>query len=1024
MDGPHAVERSEKQNVQQGDAMQRTSSSSKRSAPHYAQRRRESARSTGNGMKIVDLGKDTSDNSPVGTGTRSSGEEPPEHYRHKYLYFRGSSREDITALPGSRELNVSPHLRPATQDNADIPYNFHLHSLSHTSMASQRYTPGKLQHQSSKRAAQDVGLPKRKSTKRRKDDHIREEEIRAMSAPVNVGKRPATYNSGILRRESKRVRNGMNRRFERPESDISLPMEDSIHSSMSGNSDPYSYHLSRLDVFAPRPLIRSSFNSHSQGGLNPQALVSQTDSRRVDSRSQNRRPPPTKDILKGKKTVDELADDLDSSDIRAALERDRRRKDAKIAKETERLKRKLARKAEKQRLKEAGMEVEASPSKRKRKDLDKHLGLGIESPNLTEVESPKQKKKKDVIGPTSLAGLESPKFKKKDLEKHLGDKISNTRQLPKLQTSTGNQEAVRKESYLDYSKALQLNTDLDEPGSSLAEQLRLGGPLSEEALLNIHPAHRPQGSALSLGREAELITATSSTPRLTRVPTSPQQPKSTDSPESVEALPPLPSSPSKGEAQTSRSSSRRSSRGFISFFKRGPSLRNREPERGRTITTPSDVSLSNPSRESMHRYHLPSNILTSTVSETSPPRQPLSHSTSQAQRPSTVGRTGSASTTATTSRHRDRSGTPVRTMSKFREDLPELPLSPPDSRMTSPAPDLPPSALAVRRGLSSAGIGKLNFDPGLPFLSDSRSGSNAPSLENEDKALKSVGLMSTSLASVDSEGSWLSGKPSKKVSVRRSARNSVVSNSGLQKFSQNPSYEELGMDEDEYFRRLTPGPEERNASGQSEGMGRKPSSSLMAKSTPRIGYDGEDEGEATENEEDLRRSSIQKVEESDLKTGDVGKTPRFVQREHHAKSREGLLTEYEALGLTPEKAIAIVNGLESPPSEADLRHLHLHATEEVETPDPISPATDNDTDTFDIATPSPTEAVTVARASSVKMKKEQMSPKLLDIPARRASGSTAGSDVPTPRKLSRDVTPVGRMSFDENVEPSNTGTYL
>lgn len=942
-------------------------------------------------MKSLDVGKvdkELSDSSPG--GTLSSGEQPPEIYK----YFRRSSREDITALPGSRKLDTSPHLRPIAQDNADIPYNFHVHSLSNDSMQNPRSANGKLLRQSSKRAATDAALPKRKSTKRRKDDHVREEEIRAMSAPV--GRRPGTYNSGIMRKDSKRMRNGLIRRSSRPDSNVSLPMEESIHSSMSGGSDPFSYHVSRLDVFSPRPHIRSSIHGHSQTGLNDGFEGSRTGSRR-------RKTTPTKDVLRERKNVDELADDLDSSDIRAALERDQRRKEAKQKKEAERMMRRLARKAEKQRLKEAGGGVSESPPKRKRKDLEKHIGLGLEPAQLTETESPKRKKK--------------------DLEKHLGEKVSNTKALPRLQTSSNDQEVIRKETYLGYTKALQLDTQPTPPPSSgPAEQPRPTEPeplLSTSDLANIHPAYRPQGSALSVTHEPVLITASSSPTRQLR-PTSPQQTKATDSPETIEALPPLPASPSKDQ---SRKGSRRSSRGFMSLFRRGSSrLRSDD-------STPSTASFSNVSRESMTRHHLPPNIPAASASATSQQQlPPIARSESQTQDTvAPIARTGSASTNTTTSRQvRDRSGTPVRTMSKFREDLPELPLSPPDSRMTSPVPESeqPAGALALRRGLSPTKR-QLSVDPGLPLPSDSGSGSGVASLNNEEKADRGANLMSTSLASVDSEASWLSGRPSKKPSARRSARNSLTSNPTIQKPSTNGSYEDLGMAEDEYFRRLTPEFGDMKASGAT----RKASSRAMAP-TPKIGAGEDDEGEATENEEDFRRSSLQKRDESDLKTGDVGKTPRLVHREP-MKSREGLLNDYQAQSSTPRSSHGVIGGYLSPsPEPSNMSEddaapppeiRRFHPTEDVETPDPTSPVTDAGTDTENapieraVAPSSPPEQITLARASSIKLKKEAQTPKLLSIPARRASSSTAASDLPTPRKLSGNNTPNLRTSFEQGV---------
>ncbi len=258
--------------------------------------------------------------------------------------------------------------------------------------------------------------------------------------------------------------------------------------------------------------------------------------------------------------------------------------------------------------------------------------------------------------------------------------------------------------------------------------------------------------------------------------------------------------------------------------------------------------------------------------------------------------------------------------------------------------------------------------------------------------------MSTSLASVDSEASWLSGKPSKKASLRRSG----TSGSGLE--------------DDDYVRRLAPSPEHGR---ESDVVGRKASSTILGNTTPRGAADVEDEGEATENEDDLRRTSLQKVNEKDLKTGDVGKTPRLVRSGRVVKSREGLLNEFESQHRSSQAAAVSVTPDASP--ERRFR------SEDVETPEPYSPTSEGGTDIEAHFTPA--EPVTLARASSIKMK-EATNPRLLDIPARRGSGvpSPNPSEGPTAWRNSRDSTSAqDRKSFDttppkkeDSMEPPGT----
>jgi hypothetical protein len=100
--------------------------------------------------------------------------------------------------------------------------------------------------------------------------------------------------------------------------------------------------------------------------------------------------------------------------------------------------------------------------------------------------------------------------------------------------------------------------------------------------------------------------------------------------------------------------------------------------------------------------------------------------------------------------------------------------------------------------------------------------------------------MSQSLASVDSEASWLSGKPPKRASTLTQLRSSVASSSVPRNENFNASYEELGMADDEYFRRLTPQPDSHFKLGQPNDLNRKASSSLMAVDTA---IESEDEEE-------------------------------------------------------------------------------------------------------------------------------------------------------------------------------------
>jgi len=152
------------------------------------------------------------------------------------------------------------------------------------------------------------------------------------------------------------------------------------------------------------------------------------------------------------------------------------------------------------------------------------------------------------------------------------------------------------------------------------------------------------------------------------------------------------------------------------------SLRGHRGSNDRVRPAPSEVSFSNNSRESMTRQPPPFSV----------------------REKSSIPRDGSA--------------TPVRTKSKFREDLPELPISPPDSRLQSPEPALP----EIPPLFSTTQIDTLTET--RQVISVDRTNLPSDSLSSTPPLTSHV--IPQSLASVDSEASWLSGKPSKRTSLQ------------------------------------------------------------------------------------------------------------------------------------------------------------------------------------------------------------------------------------------------------------------
>lgn len=213
--------------------------------------------------------------------------------------------------------------------------------------------------------------------------------------------------------------------------------------------------------------------------------------------------------------------------------------------------------------------------------------------------------------------------------------------------------------------------------------------------------------------------------------------------------------------------------------------------------------------------------------------------------------------------------------------------------------------------------------------------------------------MSQSLASVDSEGSWLSGKPLKRPSNQAHVRTSVGSTSTPKQHEDfSASYEEL---DDEHFRRLTPQPDECRSAQSGDVFAQKPGSTAIAATAE------------SDTEDELQSSPVEPTfheEENIIHTG-VGRQPTVVHRQPRVKSAEGLLSYFQADENSPGT---------SPPNID-------------ETPEKGSPTDDT---------------ALVQRAKSVDLGKGHArhlsagSAKLLDIPAKRASADKRASSASQP----------------------------
>ena len=795
---------------------------------------------------------------------------PSDPFDDKHAHpRRSSSDDDITALPRSKRLSQSPHLRHVTNDHG-IPYNFHQSTHSHSSVALAKER-GKLQRPQSLRkpTPQDSGIIRRISSKKRREhDQLREEEIRAMSMPMPQ-KRPAGNSGGMLRRDSKKVKGGLNRHFDRPTSNISLPLEESIHSSMSGNSENRSWRVSALDMFSPRPTVRCSVGSqyyYSGARTSPTSYNEKTDARR-----EKRTLLPHDDKVRDKRTsrIDDLADTLDAGALREILERDKRRREKKRKADDERLRRRLERRAESQRNGEQGG-TPASP----RREARGTVGLGIEKETYTPMEDiqPSQPSKPvpmPTMTPAPPPQLDSaPLTAKHEENSQLPTPLPTPLATPIEEAVVSDAQAVR------YSRA----------SMSPSPQGHVRGPSNVSEMPALLSEMQQRETSPELSHQHQDPTASGS----------------------LHAVQTAETAATSMQGSTRRRSSEGRRMGvFASFFRR---TKRNSQDQGRT--TPSEISFSNTSRESMSRQPLPAHLVAP------PPTQPI-----QIRRPS--------------------SNVPHRTMSKFREDLPEYPISPPDSRVQSP--EVPTtSAIAARRRSQPPSELRLNSNsPGPSGRTDSPVSPSVPA---------ATGLMSQSLASVDSEGSWLSGKPMQRRSNKSHLRSSVGSATGVLRRNEefNASYEELGIPDDEYFKRLTPQPDELRRPSVDLLMNRKASSTVMAP----IDIAGDLE------EEEAPSADSPSSEEEQVKSG-IGRQPTIVHRQPRVKSTEGLLSFYQ----------------DEKPLQEDEKVSFTGPRDSTEQSSPASEG----------------EPMLVQRAKSVDLGKHHSrqlsagSAKLLDIPARRSS---------------------------------------
>ena len=661
------------------------------------------------------------------------------------------------------------------------PYTYH-HTMSQSSIQQEHFTalPQHPTLRAKRNSGQDSALPRRKSSKRKAEDFAREQNIKALSS-MPKSKRAATRSSEPLRRDTKKIPGGLNKHLDRPTSDVSLPLADSMRSSTSADgSESTPFKVNALDVFSPRPTIR-----YAENPRDPLRSLNQS---RTSTRSKKPLVPEEKlKDLKEHKRIDDLADHMDAGSLRELMERDKRRKEKKRQLDQDKLQRKLERRARREQEEEdrrRGREKEKKPE-------DVSVGLGIGGAEAA---------------PESTLPLQQPTQRELETPDIQGSWLRDpSREHEQLENPFEDQNAVRSSSRGQKPSPIEESPVVGKATKDQSSPIGMSPPTS--------PVRKPRD-----------IPSVSQFSNLQREGTR-------DAQESYET----------DSRRTSDTSGRQMS-AWTSFFRRSGTRSKRRSNERYGRGTPSEFS--NTSRESFASRGPPPVIAPRTFR---------------------------------------RSGTPVRTTSKFKEDLPDFPISPPDSRVQSPDVPSTIASSSFQPERRSSGLDeRISTIPSSrasrdPFADQIEPNSRHRSLDPDPDPA----MLSRSLASVDSEGSWLSGRPSKRISspLVQPFRESVAS---LQAHS--PDHrdsnvlEEDDVAADEYFSRLTPDPYHHRDSG----VARKPSSTAI-----RMDSDEEDE--------ESEPPTVPSPEEQTKLYGGVARKPTIVrQQQGRIKSREGLLNEYRS----------------------------------------------------------------------------------------------------------------------------------
>ena len=638
-----------------------------------------------------------------------------------------------------------------------------------------------------------------------------------MSSPVAIPKRPG---EGPLRRDSKKLRS-----LGARGSNVSLPMEDSVHSGMSGVIEQRGWEIGFLDVFNPRPAVRlSGTPQYVAAGSVP----STPHASRPVTRIENEKRPVTRDTAKKRDTIGAQAEDFDASDLRTLMDRDKKRRERRDKERQEKLDRKLRNRNGRNR---GDSDRKKREVEDKRKEDEARRRVDEEQRREQDAQrraNEEQRAQAPVAPPTAVHPALRDQPAVSEMEA-LGLGIGTDRTVSSKETEVAKAHETLTAAEQETEKG-DADVRVEDTANPFADPLPSTVP-ELERLPSASGAFTPLETPFE-----DPVVHTAKEVRMSQTPTPPLSPARTGPTDRVPsslsrvATPDLPEPPSlPNERRTSEPKDRRAG-AWATFFRRGGTNLRRPGEEGRS--TPSETSFSNISRESMRNQPLPAHLVDS---------QPLPSS------------------------RRKSSGTPVRTQSKFREDLPEMPLSPPDSRV--PTPD-------VTQAAALAAATRRHRRPPKPVdIPESRSETPDPSTINRNDTpvsptSRSRGMMSASMASMDSEGSWLAS--SGKRQSGQSGLSRSIGSLSKRKPEFSASYEELGGDKDaEYFQHgMTP-------------------SALHRASNPALAG-------ASPDEESVYSQGVDVPPSGDPLTvhESVRRKPTLVHRDPRLKSREALLAEY------------------------------------------------------------------------------------------------------------------------------------